>query len=204
MIALSALAAVSVDQASDVSGKAVLKQPDQIAFQIFDQSAVGLIDPQYKTQSPVVAETLEELAGKCEINPAELSRTVREFDAAIDTSKRFDPSVKDGRAAPGLPIMKSNWATAIETAPFVVYKVISGITFTFGGVKIDRHARVLDYTNQPIPGLYATGEMTGGFFYNSYPAGRVRAYARRRDRASRGIPCCETAERINRRKQASD
>ncbi len=152
-------------------GKAVLKQPDQTAFQIFDQNAIDLIDPQYKTQAPIVAETLDELADKCGINAAELNRTVREFNAAIDASKRFDPNVKDGRAALGLPIVKSNWATAIEKAPFVAYKVISGITFTFGGVKVDRHARVLDFTNQPIPGLYATGEMTGGFFYNSYPAG---------------------------------
>ncbi|WJR80288.1 FAD-dependent tricarballylate dehydrogenase TcuA [Bradyrhizobium sp. NP1] len=152
-------------------GKAVLKQPDQTAFQIFDQSAVELIDPQYKTQPSIVAQTLEELAEKCGINAAELARTVREYNAAIDTSKPFNPNVKDGRITRGLPVAKSNWANAIEKAPYVAYKVISGITFTFGGVKIDRHARVLDYTNQPVPGLYATGEMTGGFFYNSYPAG---------------------------------
>ncbi len=83
-------------------GKAVLKQPDQtVHSEIFDQNAVGLIDPQYKTQAPIVAETLDELADKCGINAtrAQLRNGARIQRAAIDASKRFDPNVKDGRAA---------------------------------------------------------------------------------------------------------
>lgn len=152
-------------------GKAVLRQPGQVAYQIFDQQTLDLIDPQYQTQVPIVANTIEELAAKCGINAKNLARTVREFNESIDSSVPFNPNIKDGRSTPGLSIVKSNWASAIQQPPYVAYEVISGITFTFGGVKIDRHARVLDVTNQPIPGLYATGEMTGGFFYNSYPAG---------------------------------
>ena len=45
-----------------------------------------------------------------------------------------------------------------------------GITFTFGGLRIDGAARVLDTDLQPIPGLYAAGELVGGLFYFNYPA----------------------------------
>ena len=47
-----------------------------------------------------------------------------------------------------------------------------GITFTFGGLRINHESgQVLDLGYQPIPGLYAAGEMVGGIFYFNYPAG---------------------------------
>ena len=46
-----------------------------------------------------------------------------------------------------------------------------GITFTFGGLKIDQEGRVLDTEDAPIPGLYAAGELVGGLFYHNYPGG---------------------------------
>jgi tricarballylate dehydrogenase len=44
--------------------------------------------------------------------------------------------------------------------------VTVGITFTYGGLKIDRDARVLDNEGRVIPGLYATGEVAGTYFHN--------------------------------------
>ena len=46
-----------------------------------------------------------------------------------------------------------------------------GITFTFGGLRINTDAEVLDSDLRPIPGLYAAGELVGGVFYNNYPGG---------------------------------
>ena len=46
-----------------------------------------------------------------------------------------------------------------------------GITFTFGGVRIDNRGRVLNTSQEAIPGLYAAGEMVGGLFYHNYPGG---------------------------------
>ncbi len=43
--------------------------------------------------------------------------------------------------------------------------------FAYGGLKVDTHMRVLDTRDRPIAGLYAAGEMTGGFFYHGYPSG---------------------------------
>ena len=46
-----------------------------------------------------------------------------------------------------------------------------GITFTFGGLKINEHAQVIATDWKPIPGLYTCGEMVGGLFHYNYPLG---------------------------------
>ena len=74
----------------------------------------------------------------------------------------FNPNVKDGRGTVGLAIPKSNWAIILDKPPFEAYAVTCGLTFTFGGLKIDGSARVIDTDGQVIPGLYAAGELVGG------------------------------------------
>jgi tricarballylate dehydrogenase len=49
--------------------------------------------------------------------------------------------------------------------------VTCGITFTFGGLRVNTDAQVLDSDLRSIPGLYAAGELVGGLFYNNYPGG---------------------------------
>ena len=63
---------------------------------------------------------------------------------------------------------KSNWASPIERGPFRAYPVVGGITFTFGGLKINPRAEVLGTSGRPIRGLYASGDVVGLFFHN-YP-----------------------------------
>ena len=87
------------------------------------------------------------------------------------TDVPFDPSREDGRSAIGLAVAKSNWATAIDTPPFEAYAVTCGITFTYGGLRINGAAEVLDRAARPIDGLYATGELVGGLFHSNYPGG---------------------------------
>ncbi|MBT7612288.1 MAG: FAD-binding protein, partial [Rhodospirillaceae bacterium] len=79
--------------------------------------------------------------------------------------------VKDGRCTHGLAVRKSNWANTISEPPFEAYAVTCGITFTFGGLRIDTTGRVLDRDLDPIPGLHAAGELVGGIFYFNYPGG---------------------------------
>jgi tricarballylate dehydrogenase len=81
----------------------------------------------------------------------------------------FNPNIKDGRRTKGLEVDKTNWATGLEQPPFEAYSVGCGITFTFGGLKIDNAGRVLDIEDAPLPGLYAAGELVGGIFYFNYP-----------------------------------
>jgi tricarballylate dehydrogenase len=167
-----------VDEGSDFKlmtyakiGREVLEQPQGVAFQIFDQQGVPLIEPRYSLGSaPVVADTIAELAIGLGINPATLTDTINAYNAAaVDVP--FNPAILDGRATPGLEPPKSNWATRIEQGPYVGYRVTCGITFTYGGLGINTSAQVLTSGGHPIPGLFATGEITGGFFYHNYPAG---------------------------------
>jgi tricarballylate dehydrogenase len=83
----------------------------------------------------------------------------------------FDPNQRDGRGTTGLATPKSNWANTLDTPPYEAYAVTCGITFTFGGVRIDPTGAVLDVDLSPIRGLYAAGEMVGGLFYENYPGG---------------------------------
>src|SRR5205809_848472 len=71
----------------------------------------------------------------------------------------------------GLAIDKTNWAQRLDTPPYEAYAVTTGITFTFGGLKITNEAQVEDTTGQPIPGLYAAGEIVGGLFFHNYASG---------------------------------
>ena len=71
----------------------------------------------------------------------------------------------------GLAVDKSNWANTIDTPPFEGYAVTCGVTFTFGGLRINTEAQVLNTDYQPIRGLYAAGELVGGLFYFNYPGG---------------------------------
>jgi tricarballylate dehydrogenase len=120
----------------------------------------------------VSADTLEALVGKLEgVDAAQALRTLRAFNAAITRDVAFDPNVKDGRRTQGLVIPKSNWANPIEAPPFEAYAVTCGVTFTFGGLRIDPAARVLSVDSGPIPGLFAAGELVGGLFYFNYPGG---------------------------------
>ena len=66
---------------------------------------------------------------------------------------------------------KTNWAQKLDTPPFHAYGVTAGVTFTFGGLKVDTLARVEDTSGAPIPGLFAAGEIVGGLYYHNYGSG---------------------------------
>jgi tricarballylate dehydrogenase len=153
-------------------GGAILRQPGNMAWQIFDQKTVHLLEPRYQTSQPIVADTLEALVRQLDFDDrAQALRTLEEYNRAACDADRFDPSRRDGLATRGLTPNKSNWALRLDTPPFVAYGVTGGITFTFGGLKVDADARVIGTDWRPIPGLFACGEMVGGLFHFNYPGG---------------------------------
>jgi tricarballylate dehydrogenase len=155
-------------------GRRVLEQPGQVAWQVFDAKVDHLLRDEYRIRqvTRVKAGTLEDLAvGMDGLDQQEFLRTVRGYNAAVDQATPFNPNIKDGRAACGLPVPKSNWANTLDTPPYQAYAVTCGLTYTFGGLRIDGVARVLDTELSPVPGLYAAGELTGGLFYFNYPGG---------------------------------
>ena len=154
-------------------GREILRQPGRVAFQIFDQQTVGLLRDEYRVRQATMAqaETIGGLAEALGVSVTGLERTVAEFNAAC-VGGEFHPSTLDGLRTEGVEPPKSNWALPLTEPPFLGYAVTCGITFTFGGLRIDpRSAQVLDTEEQPIDGLYAAGELIGGLFYDNYAGG---------------------------------
>jgi tricarballylate dehydrogenase len=156
-------------------GGEVLKQPGQFAWQVFDDKVTKLLRSEYRIKmiTKVTANTLEELAQKLEgVDPEAFLKTAREYNAAIKTDVPFDNTIKDGRGTVGIEPPKSNWAQALDTPPYHAYATTCGITFTFGGLRINsENGQVLDVHLNPMPGLFCAGEMVGGLFYFNYPSG---------------------------------
>ncbi|MCH7606338.1 MAG: FAD-dependent tricarballylate dehydrogenase TcuA [Chloroflexi bacterium] len=154
-------------------GRALLTQPQGLGFQIFDDKVKHLLRDEYNIPQVTMAQadTIEELAARLDINPDGMARTVREYNAAVQQDIPFNPTIKDGRGTVGITPPKTNWAQPIDTPPYLGYAVTCGISFTFGGVKIDTRGQVVTNSQDPIPGLYAAGEMVGGIFYHNYPGG---------------------------------
>ena len=156
-------------------GAEVLRQPGQYAYQVFDAKSKPLLKKEYSGRevTKFVANTLEELAAKLEgVDAQGFLNTVRAYNAAVKTDVPFSNAIRDGRCTVGIEPVKSNWAHVLDTPPYEAYGVTCGITFTFGGLRINHETgQVLDLGYAPIPGLYAAGEMVGGIFYFNYPAG---------------------------------
>jgi tricarballylate dehydrogenase len=153
-------------------GREVMKQPRRAAVQIFDAKTIDNVRDEYRIKevTKFEANTLEELAAGLEINAEGLVKTVTEFNAACQPGE-YNPSILDGVSTQGIKPPKSNWALPIDQPPFTGFMVTCGITFTFGGLKINNQGQVIDLMEKPIPGLYAAGELVGGLFYQNYPGG---------------------------------
>jgi tricarballylate dehydrogenase len=153
-------------------GREILKQPQRAAFQLFDQKTKHLLRDEYFIQqvTTVEADTIGELARGLDIDEDGLINTVARYNLAVQEGE-FNPTSLDGKHTDGISPPKSNWAQKLDEPPYLGFAVTCGITFTFGGLKINSECQVHDTSNLPIPGLYAAGELTGGLFYNNYPGG---------------------------------
>jgi len=155
-------------------GRAILEQPGHFAWQIFDQRVMELLYEEYNVDfaSRVQANSLEELVTLLDgVDPGPALTTLRNFNAAVATDTRFDPTIKDGRGTNGLALAKTNWANPLDQPPFVAYPVTCGITFSYGGLSVNTKGEVLSLSEKPIPGLYACGELVGNVFFDGYPGG---------------------------------
>jgi len=155
-------------------GRVILQQPKQFAWQLFDAKVKQQLRDEYRIRqvTKVTASTLEELCAKLDDTDGEAAlKELREYNAAVQTDIPFNPNIKDGRCTKGLRINKSNWANTLDTAPFEAYAVTCGITFSFGGLKINPQGQVINSDGELIAGLFAAGELVGGIFWFNYPGG---------------------------------
>jgi tricarballylate dehydrogenase len=129
-----------------VWGRLVAAQPDQIAYIIFDANSLRLFMP--SLFPPIAAATIGELAGKLDLDPDALGKTVATFNAAVRPGT-FNSAVLDDCRTEGLMPPKSHWARRIEAAPFYAYPVRPGITFTYLGTRVNKDARMLMADERP-------------------------------------------------------
>jgi len=142
----------------DVMTKALLEQPDSWQWNICDSNSYPNLSTRNdfgETIGDLVAagrafqaDTIEELAEKIGVPPANLRRTTDEFNAAVDArTDRF------GRRL---------WRVKIDKPPFFAGARVPTVHHTMGGIEINTSAQVLNTSGEIIPGLYAAGETTGG------------------------------------------
>ena len=108
------------------------------------------------------ADTLEELAERAGVRVDAMKTTVELYNADCDAG-RDSHFFKD-----------KSYLKPIRTPPFYAARIRPCVVVaTATGLRIDRHARVLDAANRPVPGLFAAGEATGGVITERYFAGGI-------------------------------
>ncbi|MBF3851510.1 FAD-dependent oxidoreductase [Burkholderia pseudomallei] len=154
-------------------GDKCLLQPEAVAFQIFDQSVMAQSSPlptvsDYRAglEAGVVvkASSIQELAERLGIDGDKLAKTVQRYNEACDGSIEDEVGRTSLSTGYGKP-------RRIEEGPFYGIACTTGLTSTYCGLRTDTSARVLTVEGAVIPGLYASGEVTGGFHGETYMSG---------------------------------
>lgn len=152
-------------------GRRVFEERYHEAFVVLDETMDEYVLHTGPT-NPVTASSIDELVARLDIENQERAvETFHEYNEACDPTQPFTPEVLDGNRATGIEPEKSNWAIPLDEGALVGYPITGGITFSFGGLGQTTDAEVLDTRHEPIPGLYAAGNATGGLFFNNYPGG---------------------------------
>ena len=153
---------------------AIQAQPGAYDFYIVDANVMEIVDSIWTpssscygpkevwagaatSENALTADTLEELAEKMGVPADAFVATIQHWnemcDAGEDTDFHF----------PGKMMHK------IDTAPFYATKEMASCLCTAGGLQITDKSEVLDTNAQPIPGLYAIGNVSGSMFSGTYP-----------------------------------
>ncbi len=160
----------------DISHQAV-RQPNSETFTVFDK---GIVDEALKTPSLsllwqtipegkvpdylLAGATIEEVAEKAGLNPDELRRTIEEYNADVEKGRdsKFGREHLEG---------EHGELKKIEKPPFYIFPTSNVVFGTYCGLLINPQAQVIDVFGNPIPGLYAAGEVTGGLHGAGYMSG---------------------------------
>ena len=159
----------TVDAVYDTITKAIWQQPEGIAYAVFDSRLADV--PNYKLglrtdQPPVAADSIAELERKLGLPATRLEAAVARYNECCRPGT-FKPLELDHLATRSLDPPKSNWARPIDRPPFQAWPIIASCVLTYGGLKVDPRARVLNADGEAIPGLYAAGEVVG-LYYKVY------------------------------------
>ena len=137
----------------DAVSAAELEQEGCYAYILFDQHLrdnLKAIEKYVTNGLTVQADTIGELAEKLHIDPAVLTQTLADWNECVKNQN----DTAFGRT--------TGMENDLSTPPYYAIQIAPGIHHTMGGVKINTAAQVISTEGQPIPGLFAAGEVTGG------------------------------------------
>lgn len=142
----------------DELSHAILEQPGKVVYAIFDRRTIDegkvradLMQSALDHGYAFKAETLADLANAAGIKSDAFVKTIDAYNVA---TRKQDAS--------SLPVTKILFGLTVEKAPFYAVPITTTIHHTMGGIRINEKTQVLDAKGEPILGLYAAGEVTGG------------------------------------------
>lgn len=137
----------------DKVSQAILKQEGSFAYLVIDKGVRDIrsvVDTYVQRGFMKEFATVEEMAGYMKVDAATLKKTIEDWNAIVAAKK--DPEFN----------REAGFDRDLSHAPYYVVKIAPGVHHTMGGVKINTKAQVISKDGNPITGLFAAGEVTGG------------------------------------------
>ena len=138
----------------DVVSAAILAQPSEEAFLIFDQAvrqSLSSIETYANQHLMTEGADAASLAEKTGLPPNALTATLARYTAFCQAGTDED----FGRSS-------TQMTAPLDTPPYYAIRVKPAIHHTMGGIRVDADMHVLRSDGTPVPGLFAAGEVTGG------------------------------------------
>jgi tricarballylate dehydrogenase len=151
-------------------GRLIAEQPNQIAYAFWDAKVNHLfLPPMYGITT---GADIDDVARQLGADAAAVSRSIKEYNAAVVDGGQFDPEGLDTCHTEGLVPPKSHWAQRVDTGPYYGIAMRPGITFTYMGVTVRSDGRVMRQDGSPFENVFAAGEiMSGNILSSGYLAG---------------------------------
>ncbi|MFC1941720.1 FAD-dependent oxidoreductase [Chloroflexota bacterium] len=162
----------------------VMRQPDSVSYTLFDDKIVqeaiekGPVTAGLRYTAPTtpltklrkeiqiaadikenivkISDSWDEIAGWMGASPEVIKATVDEYNSSCD--KGYDD----------IFVKEKKYLQALRTPPYYAVKCHPSFSTTIGGIKIDHHMQVLGKNDEPVHGLYATGDAAGGWEHDTY------------------------------------
>lgn len=142
----------------DVISDATLKQTDSMVYEIIDADVVAE-QQLYETYQAEIDQclkngvlaigTIDEVCDHFGVPADEVKKTIEHYNELVESGEDTDFGRTDN-------------FNKIGEGPYFMFSSVVSVHHTMGGLEIDTLARVIDTDGNPIPGLYAAGEVTGG------------------------------------------
>jgi len=151
-------------------GRLIASQPEQIGYCIVDAKSINSFMP--SVFPAIQADDINSLAKIVNLDPKNLNRTINNFNDSI-VEGEFNHTILDNCYTKNINVPKTHWARKIDEAPFYLWPLRPGITFTYLGLKVNENAEV-EMKNLTIGNgnIFAAGEtMAGNVLGKGYLAG---------------------------------